>query len=540
MPSKIVPKWFRPSLLVLILVAMGLRVFYFAYTHRTWEDALITVQHSEDFVRGIGLTHPVPPGEGPLHGFTSPLSVLLPLIGDLMHPGFGVTFLKLLSVIAGGAAVWLAAEIGLGIGLPPLVALIPAVFIATEHHQILWGMAGMETQVVTLCYLFVLYSLQRDNQWMKGFSTGLAMLARPDAAFLVLIVLVVEAIRIYHNGRKQEFIPVLAGLVIFYAPWLIFTTVYYGSPIPNTVIAKGLGYSSDPWPHTAALVWQRLALLPMKVFGSLGPVYGGNGTGFAPIRDHHQLLAYTMLLLVLVGAVVAVRRRHVQAMALFAYVLIYGAYLMFAVVYIFGWYCVPIVAGAVIGAFYGLWAILSRIQSQPMRQGLVAFCGVAYILLLAAGLPSTMRSDKYIQKDIDSGVRKQIGIYLGQVSLPTDTIASESLGYIGYYSGRLIYDYPGLCSRRVVQYLRDYPSERKLARMMYHLQPTYLVLRPYELMPDGKTPLPWLAQDYELIKVFQAPPETNQQILVPERNLDEVFYVYRHKGAPSRSPTHPS
>jgi hypothetical protein len=135
---------------------MGLRIFFFAYTHRTWEDALITVQHSEDFVRGMGLTHPVPPGEGPLHGFTSPLSVLLPLVGDLMHPGFGLTFLKLLSVIAGGAAVWLGAQIALGLGLPPLLALTAAAFIGVEHHQILWGMSGMETQVVTLCYLFVL------------------------------------------------------------------------------------------------------------------------------------------------------------------------------------------------------------------------------------------------------------------------------------------------------------------------------------------------------------------------------------------------
>jgi hypothetical protein len=513
---------------------MGLRIFFFAYTHRTWEDALITVQHSEDFVRGMGLTHPVPPGEGPLHGFTSPLSVLLPLVGDLMHPGFGLTFLKLLSIFAGGASVWLAAEIALGIGLPPLLALTAAAFIGVEHHQILWGMSGMETQVVTLCYLFVLYALQRDNQWMKGISIGFAMLARPDAAFLVLIVLVVEGIRVYHNHRKQELIPVIAGLAIIYAPWLIFTKLYYGSPIPNTIIAKGLGYS-NPWSHHPWQILDKLRGLPMQVFATLGPVYGGNGTGFLPLWDHHQIMAYTMLLLVLVGTVFTFKRRDIQALALFAYVLIYGAYLMFAVSIIFGWYTIPIVAGAVIAAAYGFWAIVSHIRSEHVRQWVVAVCGAAYILSLAASLPFTMRSDKYMQIDIESGVRKQMGIYLGQVSLPTDRIASESLGYVGYYSGRVIYDYPGLCSRRVVQYLRDYPAERYIVAMMYHLQPTYIVLRPTEFMKDGKVTLPWITQDYDLVKVFQAPPETEQQILFPDKNIDKVFYVFRHKGAPSRS-----
>jgi 4-amino-4-deoxy-L-arabinose transferase-like glycosyltransferase len=369
---------------------------------------------------------------------------------------------------------------------------------------------------------------------MKGISIGFAMLARPDAAFLVLIVLVVEAIRVYRNQRKQELIPVIAGLVTIYAPWLIFTTLYYGSPIPNTIIAKGLGYSNS-WSHSPWQILDRLKAVPLQIFATLGPVYGGHGTGFLPLWDHHQIIAQTMLLFVLVGAVVAAKRRHVQALALFAYVLIYGAYLMFAVSIVFGWYTVPIVAGAVIAAAYGFWAIVSHIQSEHVRQRVLAVCGAAYILSLAASLPFTVHSDKYVQKDIDSGVREQMGIYLGQVSLPTDTIASESLGYVGYYSGRVIYDYPGLCSRRVVQYLRDYPSERYMIGMMYHLQPTYIVLRPKEFMKDGRVTLPWITQDYDLVKVFQAPPETDQQILFPDKNIDKVFYVYRHKGAPSRS-----
>ena len=38
------------------------------------------------------------------------------------------------------------------------------------------------------------------------------------------------------------------------APWLIFTTLYYGSPIPNTVIAKTLGYPGY-WETAPSFRW---------------------------------------------------------------------------------------------------------------------------------------------------------------------------------------------------------------------------------------------------------------------------------------------
>jgi hypothetical protein len=40
-------------------------------------------------------------GEPPLHGFTSPLSVLVPLVGDVFRVGFGIPFIKVVSAFAG-------------------------------------------------------------------------------------------------------------------------------------------------------------------------------------------------------------------------------------------------------------------------------------------------------------------------------------------------------------------------------------------------------------------------------------------------------
>ena len=77
---------------VIVAIALGgfaFRLFFWWYTGRVWEDALITVLHSENFANGLGLTH-YHPGSPPLPGFTSPASVLIPLAADVFHPGWGL------------------------------------------------------------------------------------------------------------------------------------------------------------------------------------------------------------------------------------------------------------------------------------------------------------------------------------------------------------------------------------------------------------------------------------------------------------------
>src|SRR5688572_17684650 len=83
----------------LLLAAALLRIYFWRYTGRTWEDALITVLHAENFWQGLGLTH-VKPGEPPLHGFTSPISVLIPLAAGFVNAAWGLALQKAASVVA--------------------------------------------------------------------------------------------------------------------------------------------------------------------------------------------------------------------------------------------------------------------------------------------------------------------------------------------------------------------------------------------------------------------------------------------------------
>ncbi len=135
----------RRIIFAIALSGCVLRLFFWAYTDRTWEDALITVLHSENFASGLGLTHHHP-GFPPVHGFTSPLSVLIPLVADVVHVGWGIGFLRLVSALIVIPTILLAAAVAshkdfhLNIWLVYLLCG----YLAFEHQQILWGMAGME------------------------------------------------------------------------------------------------------------------------------------------------------------------------------------------------------------------------------------------------------------------------------------------------------------------------------------------------------------------------------------------------------------
>lgn len=529
------PRWFSWALFVLIVLAVLIRLFYWGYTHRTWEDALITVLHSENAVRGLGLTHLQPAGEPPLHGFTSPLSVLIPLVGDWIHLRWGLPFLKLVSALCGGIAVWLGARICQVLDLPPALALTAGAFLAFEHHQILWGMAGMETQVVIVAYLFSIYAMMRGTQWQKGLSFGFVMLARPDAALWVAIAFAVELWRAKKSGAWRGLLPVIAGFALLYAPWLIFTTLYYGSPVPHTIIAKALGYHGDEFHIRGPHKLVRLEHQIYAVLGTLGPAYAGNGGWVLPLWDH-RITYGVMTILGIIGLFVAFRKRHAEALLIYAFAIAYTVYLVFAVPAIFGWYTAPVVAAAVLGCLYGLWYLLKRFTAEPARHRFAAVFGIAYIAVIISILPSTMRSDRAIQQYVEDGGRKQVGLYIAQISSPADTVGSESLGYVGYYSGRVIYDFPGLCSREVVQYLRTHPYGRTLISTMEALRPTYLVLRPREYRDaNGTVRFPWITRDYELVRVFKVPDQARSKILYPEKNVDFEFDLFRARGPSARA-----
>src|SRR5204863_27467 len=163
-----------PLLVAAIVCAVGARIAYWAYTGARWEDALITLTHVQNAVNGLGLVHHL--GEGRVQGFTSAVSALVPLAGEVLHHGWGLLALRLASLVASAASVTYAWAIARILGLGRLPTVFVLAYLAFDANQILFAVAGMETQIAVAILLGGVYHLLRGQTLRTGAFLGLAML----------------------------------------------------------------------------------------------------------------------------------------------------------------------------------------------------------------------------------------------------------------------------------------------------------------------------------------------------------------------------
>src|SRR5262245_16228651 len=123
-------------------LGVGVRLAFWAFTGRVWEDALITIAHARNAVAGIGLTHHA--GEPPTQGFTSALSVLIPLVGEAVSRDGGLVAIRLASLVAVVVAIVTADALGRRLDLDRWPRLLVMGYLAVDANHIFYGMSGME------------------------------------------------------------------------------------------------------------------------------------------------------------------------------------------------------------------------------------------------------------------------------------------------------------------------------------------------------------------------------------------------------------
>lgn len=492
----------------LMFVAVAIRFAFWMFTSRLWEDSLITVLHAENLWHGLGLSHLRDDGV-PVHGFTSPISVLVPVIGGAidLHGTFAMPFIQFVSAITAPLTIWLAWQIiresvddtRLRVGW----LVFSLSYLAIEHHQILWGMAGMETQMVVASVMFAGWACARPTALRLGIALALALYARPDFAFLNVAVCVFA---FFFVGRATTFKAIAIGAAL-YAPWLIFASLYYGSPIPNTIFAKSYGYGAGrtDWPAEVLSLW-----VP------LGPSYAGNGSGYYPIFDN-GVISYVVAALTVFGGVMTIRDRNKALFVPLSFVVLYTLYYVLFVAGVFGWYVVPLSAANVLIAGYGLVRLAALIGGRAPALAVVP--ASAYAMSFLAVTPMTMEGERDVQRFVEVPVRRHMGEYLGKIMKDGERVGLEPLGYVGYYSRKRVLDYPGLVNPEIVQ-LNHEKGAQGLCGMLAHFMPEYVSVREHECRGND-----WLA-NYRKIADFQADPRVGT-MLMADKNIDLHFVLYQ-------------
>jgi arabinofuranosyltransferase len=422
------PWWLRSSVLWGAVLAWSC-VLVASFQSVRSDDAFITYRYGQNLADGAGLVFN--PGER-LLGSTSPGQMLLSaavfaLAGPERTP-------SVMSAI--GCLAWSAEAIALFLLIAPALGRGAAAAIAAA---VLLGATGaaawvpLETHLTAAATLFAFASAARKRWHAALACAALASWLRPDA--LVAALLLVGLCAWERRGRALG--PVLTFVALF-APWLVFASLYYGSPLPQSAVAKFQRASFGEYLVHELAYPSRVLMPELPAAAQIALTMALAGLGLYVLWRR----APRLLLLAAFGCSHA------------------AAYLVLRPFMVHEWHLYPWTLVLCVLCFAGLAAAPGLVGAQAGRVRLGWVCGLLLAGLLAqAGLRSIQAAatlaDGYWSGDRHAAYR-EVADYLGRHAREPVRFASVEVGTIAFYSGLPAFDLGGLVTR-LGERMENYP-----------------------------------------------------------------------------------
>ncbi|MDY7039773.1 MAG: hypothetical protein SVX38_02800 [Chloroflexota bacterium] len=409
---------------------------------RTIDDAYITFRYARNLVNGLGFVYN--PGQH-VQGTTTPLYTLLLAGLSLPFPGAYPLLALIINALADACSVIVLGKLGERLSGIRAIGLTLGLLWTVAPMSVTFAIGGMETSLYVLLILLTFYSYTLGHAPWSAFTCALAIFTRPDA---LLVALPLFAHLLWERRRIpwREVVVLLLTL----APWIIFATAYFGSPLTNSVVAKTNAYHLGS--YTALIRLLQHYATPFfghELFGGRWPTIG--------------LFLYPTLYLI--GGLTLMRRDR-RALPVVTFPALY--LIAFAVPnpLIFRWYLAPPLPAYFLCIVVGGWAVVRDLAPAVSRHRATQLSrGVALILvcaLLALELNAwTLYPDHGPQRPapemawfkLEQLYEKAILNLMTTEPISADTlIAAGDIGMIGYRSGARILDTVGLVSPEAVPY----------------------------------------------------------------------------------------
>jgi hypothetical protein len=474
---------------LIVVAAFAARLYLLFNTHRTAEDFYITLRYAENIAQGRGFVYNA--GQHVL-GTTTPLYTLFLAACDWL--GVNATLCGQLANVAADSltcyAVWRLARAAMG-KRGDSAGLAAAAVLAVWPPSLYWSISGMETGLVTLCGVAALAATAERRPFALAVWTTLLALLRIDGLLLAAICFGLLGVarreargeRQEARGENRELTRLVRSLLLFVAilvPWLVFATVYFGSPVPTSLVAK------------------------LHVYGWQNPGFLPNLKPFA--RDMTRNPLYWLLLAgAIPGAWAAWRAKPLRPALV--WMALYYAGMAFSKSFLFGWYYVPPAPVYVLASVLGWRWVGLRIADCGLRIELPR--AAVAILIVMAGLAMLPRERSLIAADQrqDEALLKATGLMLRDVVKPGETLMLEPIGWIGYYSRARILDAVGLVSPEIIPYFRPGAVSPYLD-IMAGLRPEWVLLRSGEYEDAIRAAVPpdrGLLTNYALVRTIPNP-----------------------------------
>lgn len=429
---------FHPIVLIMVLTLLARWI----PGPRTIDDAYITFRYARNLLAGNGLVYN--PGETVLGTTTPVYALLLAAIGAFTggsqapFPALAVAVNALFDALTG----WLLYRLGDRLG-SPRAGMASALIWAVSPWSVTFAIGGMETSLLVALATATFYFYSTQRPFPCAISGSLALLTRPDSLLFLTPLGLDRFRRTLRNTRLNPSpLPIkpsegLAfGLPI--GAWVVIGSLYYGNPIPHSILAKVAAYHLPP---TAGLV----RLLQHYATPFLGHLIFGTRVWVL-----FGLLVYPALYGL--GALMGIRKDF-STWAIWVYPWLYLAAFAVANPLIFRWYLTPPLPMYFLGIFLGVERIARDVGTPTV---MVGAAGMAFLLTLNGwtlmpdhGPQRPSPEMAFIRLEL---LYEAIGKGLEGQIRPSEVLAAGDIGALGYFTDARILDTIGLISPQSVRY----------------------------------------------------------------------------------------
>jgi len=521
--------------ILIFLSIVAITMLYAGYTDHRWEDWYITYRASKNLATGHGLTFTV--GER-VYSYTSIIGTILPSFLNFITGNTSdetvIWLFRIVNAIFLGMTGVLLLKIAESKGFSLIAKILLIVLFATNILLIDFSINGMETAFMMffLTMLLSVLLIPKPQSILKlGFIFTALIYTRPDAfiyagvlllGFFIFQPTINDAVKNRFDFVKLFILP-LGIAIVAYLPWLIWAWSYYGSPIPNTITAKGALQHHTI--HSMLIDMYNYPFNEVYLNDSISRMF------FLPPYIKFGGFHTETMILVFPGLLAMFYffskygKKEVRAISLGIF--FQGFYLET----ISGqgpmpWY-VPNVGISVILVLCILFNYLSKSGYFTNRtfaiQGIAAVAIALNLFIFCRGAYEL----KEQQKIIEIGNRKVIGLWLKDHAQKGDKVFLECLGYIGFYSNLKMYDFPGMSSPEVVN-ARKAVKMNRFGPVIDRLKPTWVLLRPNEILDIAETNPNMIDSFYQPIKVFDVTDKVPQHMKGREYLMFDTKFTLFH------------
>ncbi len=353
--------------------AWGLAGFLMAAqgTDPVIDDAYITCRMARNLVDGHGFVYN--PGEGVLASST-PLYGLVLALGGLLAGSEAIPRVSwTLNLVLVGVAAFLLSLVLRRLGAPRVLGGVASVLAATNERMVDVAAGGMETPAYVVALAGFLLALHRRHGAASGLLAAVLTLVRPEGAAFAVLGLGWLAV----SDRKALVRALVAGAVPG-ACWLAFSLAAYGSPVPQSVVAKvavGSPYSG-------------LRVLLNQVSESGWGLWVHLRSGLHVLRNSLEPWSWKVLLgaslnLACMAAAAIRWRRSFSARAMGAFVIGDIGLLAAGNPNMMPWYLAPLEVFYVLFIALGAWAVIDAALRGRVRPRLASVASFVPLAVLA-------------------------------------------------------------------------------------------------------------------------------------------------------------